>query len=207
DLMFFHDAPEHAAFRAELREFLDKELPAEDWDMRNDREEMTPEEAEFTQQFRKKLAERGWLTLGWPKEFGGAGASYMTQTVYMEEMSSRGAPGAYDQGIWLAGPALMMHGTQEQQDRWLPPRRSGDSRWCQLFSEPGAGSDLASLQTRAVRDGDEYIINGQKIWTSGADHAEWGILLARTDPEAPKHRGISYFIIDMKTPGITIRPL
>ncbi len=205
--MFFHDAPEHAAFRAELREFLDKELPAEDWDMRNDREEMTPEEAEFTQQFRKKLAERGWLTLGWPKEFGGAGASYMTQTVYMEEMSSRGAPGAYDQGIWLAGPALMMHGTKEQQDRWLPPMRTGDSRWCQLFSEPGAGSDLASLQTRAVRDGDEYIINGQKIWTSGADHAEWGILLARTDPEAPKHRGISYFIIDMKTPGITIRPL
>jgi len=205
--MFFHDAPEHAAFRAELREFLDKELPAEVWDMRNDREEMTPEEAEFTHQFRKKLAERGWLTLGWPKEFGGAGASYMTQTVYMEEMSSRGAPGAYDQGIWLAGPALMMHGTKEQQDRWLPPMRTGDSRWCQLFSEPGAGSDLASLQTRAVRDGDEYIINGQKIWTSGAEHAEWGILLARTDPEAPKHRGITYFIIDMKTPGITIRPL
>ena len=205
--MFFHDAPEHAAFRAELREFLDREVPAEDWDMRNDREAMTPEEAAFTQQFRKKLAEKGWLTLGWPKEFGGAGASYMTQTVYMEEMSSRGAPGAYDQGVWLAGPALMMHGTEEQQDRWLPKMRVGESRWCQLFSEPGAGSDLAALQTRAVRDGDEYILNGQKIWTSGADHAEWGILLARTDPEAPKHRGITYFIVDMRTPGITIRPL
>ncbi|MGE5595501.1 MAG: acyl-CoA dehydrogenase family protein [Hyphomicrobiales bacterium] len=205
--MLFHDSPEHAAFRAELRKFLAEELPADEWDMRNDREHITPEQARFTDQFRRKLAERGWLTMGWPKEFGGAGASYMTQTVYMEEMSSHGAPGAYDQGVWLAGPALMMHGTPEQQQRWLPPMRTGDSRWCQLFSEPGAGSDLASLQTRAVRDGDEYVVNGQKIWTSGAHVAEWGILLARTDPEAPKHRGISYFIVDMKTPGITVRPL
>ena len=145
--------------------------------------------------------------MGWPNEFGGAGASYMTQTVYMEEMSSAGAPGAYDQGVWLAGPALMMHGTKEQQERWLPPMRTADVHWCQLFSEPGAGSDLASLQTRAVRDGDEYVLNGQKIWTSGAQDADWGILLARTDPEAPKHRGISYFMLNMRTPGVTVRPL
>ncbi|WBL36003.1 acyl-CoA dehydrogenase family protein [Tepidiforma flava] len=205
--MLFRDAPEHAAFRAEVRAFLDAELPRETWDMRNDREEMTPEEKEFTRQFRKKLAARGWLTMGWPKEFGGAGASYMTQTVYMEEMSSAGAPGAYDQGVWLAGPALMMHGTPAQQQRWLPGMRTADDHWCQLFSEPGAGSDLASLQTRAVRDGDVYVINGQKIWTSGAQEADWGILLARTDPEAPKHRGISYFMVDMRLPGITVRPL
>lgn len=205
--MLFLDSPEHAAFRAELRAFLDAELPGETWNMRNDREAMSAEESAFTDAFRKKLAERGWLTMGWPKEFGGEGASYMTQTVYMEEMSSRGAPGAYDQGVWLAGPALMMHGTPEQQERWLPPMRTADSKWCQLFSEPGAGSDLAALQARAVRDGDEYILNGQKIWTSGAQHADWGILLARTDPEAPKHRGISYFLLDMKTPGVTIRPL
>ena len=205
--MDFHDSPEHAAFRAELRRFLAANLPAEDWDMRNDRDHVTEEQAEFTREFRKKLAGQGWLTMGWPKEFGGAGASYMTQSVYMEEMSSAGAPGAYDQGVWLAGPAVMMHGTPEQQDRWLPPMRTADVQWCQLFSEPGAGSDLAALQTRAVRDGDEYVVNGQKIWTSGATGADWGILLARTDPEAPKHRGISYFMLDMRTPGVTVRPL
>jgi hypothetical protein len=205
--MLFHDSPEHAAFRAELRAFLADELPAEDWNMRNDRDRVSVADAEFTQRFRKKLASKGWLTMGWPVEFGGAGASYMTQTVYMEEMSSAGAPGAYDQGVWLAGPALMMHGTEAQQERWLPALRTADVHWCQLFSEPGAGSDLASLQTRAVRDGDEYVLNGQKIWTSGAQDADWGILLARTDPDAPKHRGISYFMLDMRTPGVTVRPL
>jgi alkylation response protein AidB-like acyl-CoA dehydrogenase len=205
--MFFHDSPEHAAFRTELREFLAAELPSADWDMRNDRDHITPEQAAFTEAFRKKLADRGWLTMGWPKEFGGAGASYMTQTVYMEEMSSAGAPGAYDQGVWLAGPALMMHGTEDQRRRWLPDMRAAAVHWCQLFSEPGAGSDLASLQTRAVRDGDEYVLNGQKIWTSGAQDADWGILLARTDPDAPKHRGISYFMLDLRTPGVTVRPL
>src|SRR5690606_23765415 len=106
-----------------------------------------------------------------------------------------------------AGPAVMMHGTKEQQDRWLPAMRTADVHWCQLFSEPGAGSDLASLQTRAVRDGDEYVLNGQKIWTSGAQEADWGILLARPDPEAPKHRGISDFMRDMTPPGVTSRPL
>jgi alkylation response protein AidB-like acyl-CoA dehydrogenase len=175
--------------------------------MRNDRDYVPPGGEEFTQAFRKKLAARGWLTMGWPEAFGGKGASYMTQTVYMEEMSSAGAPGAYDQGVWLAGPALMMYGTKEQQDRWMPDMRTASSRWCQLFSEPGAGSDLAALQTRAVRDGDSYVVNGQKIWNSGAQHGDWGILLARTDPEAPKHKGISYFLLDMKLPGVNIRPL
>ena len=205
--MLFLDSPEHAAFRAELRRFLAAELPAEAWNMRNDRDFVSDEDAAFTRAFRKKLAAQGWLTMGWPREFGGAGASYMTQTVYMEEMSAAGAPGAYDQGVWLAGPAIMMHGTPAQQERWLPAMRSADVHWCQLFSEPGAGSDLASLQTRAVRDGDEYVINGQKIWTSGALEADWGILLARTDQEAPKHRGISYFMLDSRTPGVTVRPL
>jgi alkylation response protein AidB-like acyl-CoA dehydrogenase len=205
--VLFLDSPEHAAFRAEIRAFLSTELPASDWNMRNDRDHVTPAQAEFTREFRKRLAEKGWLTIGWPAEFGGAGASYMTQTVYMEEMSAAGAPGAYDQGVWLAGPALMMHGSLEQQQRWLPALRTADVHWCQLFSEPGAGSDLASLQTRAVRDGDEYVLNGQKIWTSGATDADWGILLARTDPDAPKHRGISYFMLDLRTPGVTVRPL
>ena len=205
--MFFHDSPEHAEFRAELRRFLAAELPQDDWNMRNDRDHIDERQVAFTKAFRKKLAAQGWLTMGWPEEFGGAGASYMTQTVYMEEMSSAGAPGAYDQGVWLAGPAIMMHGTPQQQERWLPAMRTADVHWCQLFSEPGAGSDLASLQTRAVRDGDEYVLNGQKIWTSGATDADWGILLARTDPEAPKHRGISYFMLHLRTPGVTVRPL
>ncbi|MXY36203.1 MAG: acyl-CoA dehydrogenase, partial [Dehalococcoidia bacterium] len=180
---------------------------AEMWNMRSDREEMDEEEAAFAKQFRAQLADRGWLTLGWPKEYGGGGADFVTQTVYMEEMSSRGAPGAYDQGVWLAGPALMNEGTEEQQDRWLPGLRDGTSRFCQLFSEPGAGSDLASLQSSAIRDGDEYVLNGQKIWTSWATGAKWGILLARTDPDAPKHRGISYFILDIESPGVSVRPL
>jgi 3-oxocholest-4-en-26-oyl-CoA dehydrogenase alpha subunit len=205
--MLFHDSPEHATFRQELRDFLAQELPKDDWNMRNDRDFLPTGGAEFVEQFRQKLAGRGWLTMGWPKEYGGQGASYMTQTIYMEEMSSAGAPGAYDQGIWLAAPALMLHGTKEQQDRWIPDMRAAKSRWCQLFSEPGAGSDLASLQTRAVRDGDEYVVNGQKIWNSGAQHADYGIFLARTDPEAPKHRGISYFIVPMNLPGMSIRPL
>jgi alkylation response protein AidB-like acyl-CoA dehydrogenase len=205
--MLFRDSPAQANFRSELRDFLDRELPYDDWNMRNDREEMDPEQALFTRQFREKLAEREWLTLGWPTEFGGGGADFVMQTIYMEEMSSRGAPGAYDQGVWLAGPALMQQGTLGQQERWLPGLRNGSSNWCQLFSEPGAGSDLASLQASAVRDGDEYVLNGQKIWSSGAAQADWGILLARTDPEAPKHRGISYFILDMNLPGVTVRPL
>ncbi len=205
--MLFRDSPEQATFRTELRNFLDDELPSSDWNMRNDREEMDDDEAVFTRQFRNKLAQRGWLTLGWPTAFGGGGADFVMQTIYMEEMSSRGAPGAYDQGIWLAGPALMQQGTKTQQDRWLPGLRNGTSNWCQLFSEPGAGSDLAALQAGAVRDGDEYVLNGQKIWSSGAAKADWGILLARTDTDAPKHRGISYFILDMKLPGVTVRPL
>ena len=205
--MDFHDSSDYAAFRQELRDFLAAELPEADWNMRNDRDHISPEAATFTDQFRKKLAQRGWLTMGWPKEFGGAGATYMAQTIYMEEMSAAGAPGAYDQGVWLAAPALMTQGTQAQQDRWMTGIRNADMRWCQMFSEPEAGSDLASLQTRAVRDGDEYIVNGQKIWTSGATEADWGIMLARTDADAPKHRGISYFLLDMKLPGVTVRPL
>ncbi len=205
--MLFCDSPEHATFRKQLKDFLAVELPTDDWNMYSDRDHVTPARSAFTSEFRKKLASRGWLTMSWPEAFGGAGADAMTQTVYMEEMSYAGAPGAYEQGVWLAAPALMAHGTDEQQQRWLPAIRNAESDWCQLFSEPGAGSDLASLQTRAVKDGDDYIVNGQKIWTSGAMDADWGILIARTDPEAPKHRGISYFLLDMKTPGVTVRPL
>ena len=160
----------------------------------------------FYRGFIKKLAERGWLTLAWPKEWGGQGASHMMQLVYNEEIAYHDAP-AIDLGTDRVGPTIMLYGTEEQKQRFLPPIVRAEVVWCQGFSEPGAGSDLASLQTRAVEDGDAFVINGTKIWTSLAQLADWMILLARTDPNAPKHKGISYFLVDMKTPGITVRPL
>ncbi len=154
----------------------------------------------------RALAANGWLTMAWPREYGGRGAGQMEQLIFKEELFQAG--GAFDfLGVQLAGPTIMVHGTEEQKRLHLPRIAAAQVRWCQGFSEPGAGSDLASLQTRAVRDGDDYVINGQKIWTSNAHHADWILLLTRTDPEAPKHRGISMFVVDMKTPGISIRPL
>ena len=157
--------------------------------------------------FEKRAASKGWLTMAWPTEYGGRGASHIQQTIYREEAAYRGAPGAGGQGISMVGPCLMLHGTEEQRREHLPRIANAESYWAQGFSEPGNGSDLAGLQTRAVRDGDDFVINGQKIWTSGAHHADWIHVLTRTDPEAPKHRGISYFLLDMNAPGIEVRPL
>jgi alkylation response protein AidB-like acyl-CoA dehydrogenase len=197
--MEFSFAPEEEAFRQELRGFLQREL----------RDRPSGEGRDnwgFYLQFIKKLAANGWLTLAWPEEWGGQGASHMRQLVYNEEVAYHDAPAFY-MGADRVGPTIMLYGTDEQKQRFLPPIVAGEAHWCQGFSEPGAGSDLASLQTRAVQDGDDFVINGQKIWTSYAHYAGWMILLARTDPDAPKHRGISYFLADMKTPGITVRPL
>ena len=157
--------------------------------------------------FEKRAAGKGWLTMAWPTEYGGRGASHIQQTIYREEAAYRGAPGAGGQGISMVGPCLMLHGNEAQRQEHLPRIASAESYWAQGFSEPGNGSDLAGLQTRAVRDGDDFVINGQKIWTSGAHYADWIHVLTRTDTEAPKHRGISYFLLDMKTPGIEVRPL
>lgn len=158
------------------------------------------------QAFRAKLAQRQWLTLAWPKEWGGLGASPIQQAIYNEQMGYFGAP-AIDMGADRVGPTLMMFGTEAQKAEFLPDIVSGRSNWCQGFSEPNAGSDLAALQTRAVRQGDEFIVNGQKIWTSNAHHADWMLLLTRTDPDAPKHRGISVLLLDTRTPGVHIEPL
>jgi alkylation response protein AidB-like acyl-CoA dehydrogenase len=196
--MDFRFPPEEEAFREEVRQFLRSELP-----------QRAPDRIDgwqFHRAFIRKLAERGWLTLSWPKEWGGQGAGHLRQLVFNEEMAHADAP-ATDLGSDRVGPTIMLHGTDEQKQRFLPDIMRGDAVWCQGFSEPGAGSDLASLQTRAVADGDSFVINGSKIWTSLAHFAQWMILLARTDPEAPKHRGISYFLVDMKTPGIAISPL
>jgi len=204
--MDFSFTKEEEAFRQELRDFLKTELPP-DW--KGIDEWNTEEEWQLTQQWAKKLAARGWLTLSWPKEYGGGGGTIMEQLVYREEMYYGLVPGV-DMGVggiaWV-GPSLMLFGTEEQKREHLPPIGRGDRFWCTGYSEPGAGSDLASLQLRAVAEADEWVLNGQKVWTSCAHRAHWCWLAARTDPNAPKHRGISMFIVDMKTPGITVRPL
>jgi alkylation response protein AidB-like acyl-CoA dehydrogenase len=201
----FRFAPEDEAFREEVRNFL-RQTPPSDWQGGDwDSDEQRPEVAE---RFTRALAERRWHVLAWPEQYGGLGASYMRQVIYNEEMAYARAPtGRTWAGVQLVGPIIMLYGTEEQKRRFLPPIARAEVVWCQGFSEPNAGSDLASLQTRAVRDGDVFVINGQKIWTSSAQYADWCILLARTDPEAPKHKGISYFLVDMRSPGVTVRPL
>jgi alkylation response protein AidB-like acyl-CoA dehydrogenase len=205
--MDFRDSPEDAAFRMEVQEFLQKELPA---DLRADDDVIlgvgvgeNPRDKDWL----RTLSKRGWVAPAWPTEYGGTGLSVMQQYIFNEEMARAGAPRPNFLAIGLAGPTIIVHGDDDQKREHLSGILSGETFWCQGFSEPGSGSDLASLQTKATQDGDDFIINGQKIWTSGAHRADRMMLLARTDADVPKHKGISYFLLDMKTPGITIRPL
>ena len=204
--MEFRFTPEEERFRGQIRDFLRRELPA-DWSAAGALGEAGEARWEYQRSFQKKLAERKWLTLGWPEEHGGLAASHMMQVIYNEEMSYFRAPTQLGVGPDRVGPTIILYGTEEQKQQHLPGIVGGETVWSQGFSEPGAGSDLASLQTSAVADGDYFVVNGQKIWTSYAHRADWCILLARTDPEAPKHKGISYFLLDMKTPGVEVRPL
>ncbi len=196
------------SFRSDLLEFLEEELP-EDWNSLSPANHFSQDNLPFTKSMAKKLAKKGWLTMAWPEEYGGQGRSIMEQLIYREEMTYRDVPGT-DLGtgaISWVGPTLMIAGTHDQRKEHLPPIGDGDRYWCTLYSEPGSGSDLASLQTQAIKDGDDYVINGSKIWTSSAHIADYGWLAARTDSEAPKHRGISLFMVDMQTPGVTVRPI
>ncbi len=191
--------------RGELRRFLADVLPP-DWE--GSGTDLSDDDFEFGQYFNKRLAERGWIAPAWPKQYGGLGATHVEQAIFGEELAYHRAPmGGRIFGVGMIGPTLIVHGSEEQKRRHLPGITAAEVLWCQGYSEPGAGSDLAALQTRAVRDGDDYVINGQKIWTTQAHRAQWMFLLARTDPEAPKHKGITFFLVDMKTPGITVRPL
>lgn len=203
--MDFRFGPEDEAFRQELRSWLQENVPP-DWEgvfLEEDEEAWRTGRA-----FVKKLAAKGWVAPAWPREYGGMEASPAMQLVYNEEMGYHRAPiGSIVQAVGYIGPAILFFGAEEQKRQHLPPISAGEVVWCQGFSEPEAGSDLASLTTRAVRDGDDYIINGSKIWTSNAHRADWCILLARTDPAAAKHKGISFFLVDMKEKGITVQPI
>jgi alkylation response protein AidB-like acyl-CoA dehydrogenase len=202
--MDYRFAPEEEGFRKEVRSFLNSELP-QDWDY--DPFELHDEVWDFARDFTKRLASKGWVAPAWPVEYGGQGMGYMKQVVLSEELAYRRAPNTSLIGVTYAGPTVIVYGNEEQKKQFLPGITSGEIVWCQGYSEPNAGSDLASLQTRAVRDGDDYVVNGTKIWSSNAHKANWCFFLARTDIEAPKHKGISYFMIPMDTPGISVRPL
>ena len=202
--MDFRFSTEDQAFRDSLLGFLDEELPS-GWEGRGRWAE--DDDWDFTKATRKKLADKGWLTMHWPEEYGGQGASPVRSAIFNEEMSYNRAPGRDIFGVRMLAPTLMIYGTEEQKKEFLLPVSKGEVQWCQGYSEPGSGSDLASLQTRAVADGDDYVLNGSKIWTTMAHRADWIMVLARTDLDAPKHRGISFILVDMKTPGVSVQPV
>lgn len=200
--MDFRDTPDEARFRADLRAWIEANKPSSDgpYAGRMDEDE--------SREWAKKLHEAGYAGLTWPKEFGGGGAPYTHQAIFLEE-SARGETPEHIGviGLGMAGPTIIAHGTPEQKTRHLGQILSGEEVWCQGFSEPGSGSDLASLNTKGQLDGDDFVVNGQKVWSSFAHIADWCILMVRSDPEAPKHKGITYLLVDMHSPGIDVRPL
>jgi len=200
--MEFSFTPEARAFESEVNEFLDVEWSPEF----RQRVRSYEDGYDLERGFRKKLAEEGWLTMSWPEEFGGKKRSYQEQYLYQEALNYRGAPQA-TVATQQVGPTLMLFGTDEQKERFLPPISKGEVEFALGYTEPDAGTDLASLQLRAVRDGDDYVLNGIKRFTSAAHRAEYVWLAARTDPDAPKHRGVSMFLADLSSPGITVKPL
>jgi alkylation response protein AidB-like acyl-CoA dehydrogenase len=206
--MDFDFTPEQQSFRSEVRAWLGVHLPA---DLKGRGFASSRADRAHVRRLREwqgALHRAGYVGIDWPREYGGRGASIMEQIILYEEMSRAEAPQPVNRGgLSMLGPTLMTHGTPAQRERHLAKILTADEIWCQGFSEPNAGSDLANVETRAVLDGDHYVISGQKVWTSMAHVAEWGFFLVRTNPDAPKHRGITFILIDMKTPGITIRPL
>ncbi len=213
--MDFQDSPELAAFREEVRTFLSANAELRRGDDRDWSRNGAANDPALAEEYRarchawqKLLFDSGWAGLTWPTQFGGRGLGAAQQIIFGQELAAYDATSGFLTAAQaLVGPTLMQHGSAAQQERYLAPLLSGEESWCQLFSEPGAGSDLAALATRAVLDGEEWVVNGQKVWTSSAQHADFGILIARTNPELPKHEGLTYFIVDMRSAGIEIRPL
>ena len=209
--MDFNDTPEEAAFRAEVRAWL--EANAEPRDPDETAATVLSERygtgfLEEAKAWQEKKAEAGWACITWPPEYGGRGATPIQAVIWSQEEARFRTPAPiFGIGTGMAGPTILAHGTDAQKQRWIPKLVTGEEIWCQLFSEPAAGSDLAGLRTTAVRDGDAWRVNGQKIWTTGAHFSDWGILVTRTDPNVPKHAGLTYFVVDMHAPGIEIRPI
>jgi len=205
--MDFNYSPAENAFRLELRAWLADALP-KGWGETVFEPEDEHERAMFRLDWERKLYKGGWSGINWPKEYGGRGATLIERGIFAEEMARARAPESINIiGHNLAGTTILAHGTEQQKKRYLPKIISSDEVWCQGFSEPNAGSDLASVRTRAELKGDHFVVNGQKIWTSFAQYSQWCFALVRTNPDAPKHKGLSFLLIDMKTPGISIRPL
>lgn len=222
--MNWEDTPAELEFRAEIRSFVADRFPAtyrpdpdaehslepEDvwgYNWAADRLSADPARREGAREWAAALASRGWITPHWPVEYGGAGLTTKQEFVLQEEMMRARVPTVNGIGAFLIGPTILAHGTSAQKAFHLPRIARGETAWAQGFSEPGAGSDLASLRTRAVRDGDDYVVNGQKVWTSLGVQADWLFVLVRTDPAAPKHKGITFLLVDKQTPGVTVRPI
>jgi alkylation response protein AidB-like acyl-CoA dehydrogenase len=207
--MEFRLTEDEERFRREVADWLTKNLPAGWGTPEFPIPESMEEEVAFTKGWQRQLFDGGWAGISWPREYGGRGASLVEQLIFHEEYARLRCPSTMSMGVGvpLVGPTIIRHGTDAQKRRFLPKMLAGEELWCQGFSEPNSGSDLASLMTRAEIVGDDLVVNGQKIWTSYAVFAQWCILLVRTDVAAPKHKGITYVLLDMKTPGITIRPL
>ena len=199
--MDFNDTPEEARFREEAATWLAENAPNDDAFRA-----LTP--LEQAKQWQKQKYDAGWACIGWAPEFGGRGASPIEEVIWRQEESQYDLPANFFLiGQGMIAPTLMAWARDEDKARYLPPLASGEEVWCQLFSEPAGGSDLAALRTRAERDGDEWVINGQKIWTSGAHFSDYGVIVVRTDPTVPKHKGLSYFYVDMKAPGVEVKPI
>lgn len=206
--MDFGDTPEEAAFRAEARAFLDANMPKKEPGRAYVSRAMTADDVVAAKAWQRKKAEAGFAGILWPKEYGGRAGTPMEQIIFGQEEEKYAVPTTvFNQGIGMGMPMLMQYGSKAQLERFLRPTLHGEEVWCQLFSEPAAGSDLAGLRTRVVRDGDDWILNGQKIWTSYAHFSDFGFLVARSDAEVAKHAGLTFFLLDMRSPGVEVRPI
>ena len=197
-------SPAEIAFQREVRTFIAENYPE---NLRSVQDEGHDLSKEDFLSWHRILAKKGWIAPAWPVEYGGTGWTATERFIWSEELAAADCVGTMPFGLSMVGPVIYTFGTPEQKAKFLPGILSGDDWWCQGYSEPGAGSDLASLRTKAVRDGDDYVVNGQKTWTTMAQHADWGFFLVRTDSDAKAQEGISFLLIDMKTPGVTVRPI
>ena len=208
--MDFNDTPQEAKFRAKCRAWLEAnaELKTKKTNSAKNMNIGNKSLLEAAAEWQKKKYDSGWAMIHWPKEFGGIGATPIERIIWAQEESKFNVPkGVYEIGLGMAGPVMMEYATEEQKERYLPPMAEGKEIWCQLFSEPSAGSDVAGLRSKAVQDGENWIVNGQKVWTSGAHFSDFGILVVRHDPGLEKHKGLTFFFVDMKSPGIEVKPI